>query len=133
MAQRISPRLTAKQGRDFAFAVGGAFALFAVIALWRHHPVSWRIFGATGSALLVAGLVVPERLGPVQRAWMTLGRVLSRITTPIFMGAIYFLVLTPMGLALRLSGRNPVRHEADEGSFWFTPASSGASSMTRQF
>ena len=133
MAKRISPRLTVKEGRDFAFAVGGAFALLAAIAYWRHHPVSWRVFGAVASPLLVAGVAVPDRLGSVQRAWMAFGHVLSRITTPIFMGAIYFLVLTPMGLAMRLSGRNPVRHEADEGSFWFTPASGGASNMKRQF
>ncbi|CAN5280029.1 hypothetical protein BH09GEM1_BH09GEM1_46010 [soil metagenome] len=133
MAEGIPARLTSKEGRDFAFPVGGAFALLAAIAFWRHHPVSWRVFAGLAVALLVAGALIPRSLGPVQRAWMGLAHAMSKITTPIFMGAMYFLILTPMGLVMRLFGRNEMRHEAKEGSFWSDPPSGGRSDMDHQF
>ena len=133
MAEGIPARLTTKEGRDFAFPVGGAFALLAAIAFWRHHPVSWRVFAGLAGALLVSGALIPRSLGPVLRAWMGFAHVLSRITTPIFMGAIYFLILTPMGLGMRLFGRNAMRHDAKQDSFWSDPPSGGRSDMEHQF
>ena len=54
------------------------------------------MLGALGGALALAGLVVPRDLGPVERAWMGLAHPISKVTTPIFMGVMYFLVLTPI-------------------------------------
>jgi hypothetical protein len=49
---------------------------------------------------------------------MKLAHALSRITTPIFMGIVYFVVLTPAGLIRRTFGRNPLVHAAENGSYW---------------
>ena len=133
MAEGIQARLTQKEGRAFAFPVGGAFALVAAIAFVRHHPASWRVFTGIAVALVGAGALVPTSLGPVQRAWMGLAHGMSKITTPIFMAVIYFLVLTPIGLGMRLLGRNPMRHEAKQGTFWSDPPSGGRSDMEHQF
>lgn len=67
--------------------------------------------------LVLGGLLVPDRLGPIQRAWMLLALAISRVTTPILMSLVYFLVLTPTGLLMRLLGRNPIRHVGEE-SVW---------------
>lgn len=133
MAERIPARLTTQEGRAFAFPVGGAFALLAAIAFWRHHPASWRVFAGLAGALLIAGALVPRSLGPVSRGWMGFAHGLSRITTPIFMGVMYFLILTPMGLVMRLFGRDAMKHEAIDGSFWIEPPSGGRSDMEHQF
>jgi hypothetical protein len=133
LAAGIPARLTTKEGRDFAFPVGGAFALLAAIAFWRHHPVSWRVFAALAVSLLIAGALVPRSLGPVYRGWMGFAHVLSKITTPIFMGVIYFLILMPIGLGMRLFGRNAMRHPDVQGTFWSDPPSGGRSNMEHQF
>ncbi|MDQ2666805.1 MAG: SxtJ family membrane protein [Gemmatimonadota bacterium] len=133
MAEGIPARLTTKEGRDFAFSVGGAFTLLSGVAFWRHHPVSWRVFASLAAALFMAGALVPRSLGPVSRAWMGFAHVLSKITTPIFMAVIYFVILTPMGLVMRLFGRNAMRHEATQDSFWTDPPSGGRSDMEHQF
>lgn len=73
---------------------------------------------ALGGVLALAGLVVPARLGPVHRTWMGLAQLLSQVTTPVFMGVVYFLILTPTGGIMRLFGRNPIRRLLSEGSFW---------------
>ncbi len=134
MAAGVPARLTAAQGRRFGLTVGGAFLMFAAIALWRGHPTSTTVFGALGGTLALAGLVIPTLLGPVERAWMQLAHVLSKVTTPIVMGVMYLLVLTPVGLLRRTLGGNPIMHASKGGTYWKSrPAGSRASNLRRQF
>jgi len=44
--------------------------------------------------------------------------LLSRVTTPVFLGIVYFLILTPTGGIMRLLGKNPIRRRLSDGSFW---------------
>jgi hypothetical protein len=126
--------LTAAQGRRFAFPVGGAFLALAALLLWRGRPTIAYGFGGLGLALLLAGLVVPTRLGPIERAWMAFAERLSRITTPILMTAVFFLVLTPIAFVARLAGHRPLTRRLDSGGFW-VPRAEGTrrSDLERQF
>jgi hypothetical protein len=133
LAEGIPARLTAREGRRFGFIVGAAFTVLAGIAWWRGHTVSWKVLGALGGMLLLAGAVIPGRLGPVQRGWMAFARLLSKVTTPIFMGIVFFLVITPIALIMRAFGRRPMKHEEKDGSFWVQSPSGGRSDMERQF
>lgn len=80
-------------------------------------------------------MAVPGKLGPVYRAWMGLAHLLSKVTTPIFMGIVYFLVLTPVGLALRLLGRRPLSRASGDHGYWIDRSQDTArrGSMERQF
>jgi hypothetical protein len=129
----IPARLTAKEGRRFAFTVGTAFLVLAAISLWRGHILPPRVLGALGAGLLLAGLTVPGRLGGVYRAWMGLANAMSKVTAPIMVGAVYFAVITPMGCLMRICGRNPVRHRERSGSFWVAASSGGRSNLDNQF
>ncbi len=118
MARRVRARLTAGEGRRFGLTVGGAFLVLAAVAWWRGRVPAAAVTGAIGATLALAGLIVPTHLGPVERAWMRVAHALSRITTPIVMAAMYFLVLTPVGAARRAFGGNPLEHEATDAGFW---------------
>lgn len=134
MAARVSAGLTAAQGRRFGLTVGGAFAVLAAITWWRGHQLTMYVFGSLGSVLILAGLIVPTYLGPVERAWMALAHAISKVTTPIVMSVIYFLVLTPVGLIRRVTSGNSLVHEAAASGFWKQrQAGSRRSSMERQF
>lgn len=113
-----SPPYTAATGRRFAFTLCGAFAVLGLIAFLRHREVTWNVMAILSVALGIAGLAVPARLQPVERAWMGLAHLLSKITTPIFMGIVYFLILTPFAFVRRLAGGNPMRHKLDGDSYW---------------
>ena len=105
MAERISTRLSAKEGRSFGLTVGGAFAVLGALLWWRgrsHTLIG--VFESVAVALMVAALLAPAHLGPVQRAWMKLAETISKVTTPIFMGIVYFVVVTPMGFIRRRLG-----------------------------
>ncbi len=82
----------------------------------------------------VAGFVIPTLLGPVERAWMQLAHLISRVTTPIVMGVMYLFVLTPVGLLRRTLGSNPMVHKPEGGTYWKArPEGSRAGNLTRQF
>jgi hypothetical protein len=132
LAERVPARLSPAEGRKFGLTVGAAFAVLAGITWWRDHELLLRAFAGISGALILAGLVVPARLGPVFRAWMGLALLISRVTTPIFLAIVYFLVIAPVGLLMRLLGRNPLRHEPEGGSLWLSrPKERGT--MSNQF
>jgi hypothetical protein len=65
---------------------------------------------------------------------MGLARALSRVTTPVFMGIVYFLVLTPIGILRRLLGSTPVKHAPVDDSYWHTrPEERRRGNLHRQF
>ena len=123
---------TSSQGRKFGVTVGLAFAVLATISWWRGHHYPVYVLGTLGAVLILAGLSIPSRLGPVERGWMQLAVLISKVTTPVFMGVVYFLVLLPVGLVMRAFGRNAVRHEPVNDSYW-APRSDARGSMLNQF
>ncbi len=134
MARAVPARLTAAAGRRFAFTVGTAMLVLAGIVAWRGaRPVAWTL-GGIGGALLAAGLVAPTRLGPVERAWYAFAAAISKVTTPIIMGVLYFVIITPFGLVMRALGRNPLVRSQPGGSAWVRRAAGERrSDLERQF
>jgi hypothetical protein len=118
MEKTDSTGLTAAEGRRFAFTMAAAFAVLGGIAQWRGRERVALVFAVLAGLFLIAGLVVPSRLGPVERAWMGLARAISRVTTPIFMGIVYFVVLTPTGLLRRALTRHTLSPARSAKTFW---------------
>jgi hypothetical protein len=134
MAAGVPARLTAAEGRKFGLTVGLAFAAFGGIALWRGRATVATVLLALGATLVLAGLVVPTRLGPVERAWMRLAHLISKVTTPIFMGIVYFVVMTPIGFLRRRMG-SPIVARTGNESRWAvrTADESPRTQMEHQF
>lgn len=105
---RMEHQPTTKDLRQFGLLVGG---VFAVIGLWpvvvRDESPRWWAM-ALGSLLIVLGAVVPQSLKQVHAGWMKVGHVLGSINTKIILGIIYYLLITPMGLVMRLMGKDPM-------------------------
>ena len=134
MERSVPARLSRSEGRRFAFPVGLAFVFLAGILWWRAKVTLALVATGLGGSLLVAGLVMPTRLGPIYRAWMAMAVAISKVTTPIFMGVVYFIVMTPIGLARRTLGGNPVKHAPQGDSYWKARKDgTGRSNLERQF
>jgi saxitoxin biosynthesis operon SxtJ-like protein len=132
LAQRSPARLTPREGRKFALTLAVAFGVLAGVAWWRGSPRATLIFGAVAGAFVLGGLLVPGKLGPVYRAWMGFAHALSKVTTPIFMGVVYFLVITPIAVIRRALGGNPLRaHRGTSG--WVDRQQAPRGDLTRQF
>ncbi len=95
-----------KELRNFGLTVG---TVFVAIAFW---PVVWRgealrVWALIpGVILVVMGLSLPKTLAPVFKIWMKIGHVLGWINTRIILGAVFFLIITPMGVIMRMFGRD---------------------------
>jgi hypothetical protein len=89
---------------------------------------------APGALLMLGGAVAPGALVPVHAAWMRMALVISRFTTPVFMGLVFFVIITPVGVVLRLLGRDPLTPPRAGDSLWVErPPSARRSDLRRQF
>ena len=118
MATAASPRLTAREGRSFAWTLAAAFAVLAALFFWRDEPTAARVLGVMAVVSFVAGATVPTRLGAARRGWMALGVALSRVTTPVFFTLIYIVVLAPAGFLRRSLSRSPLARDRGAKSYW---------------
>jgi hypothetical protein len=59
--------------------------------------------------------------------------LLSKVTTPIFMGVIYFAVISPMGLVMRVAGRNPLKSGSPDTAWFTRPSDARRGVLERQF
>ena len=105
---RTNQQPTMRDLRQFGLLVGG---VFAVIGLWpvvfrSESPRLWATI--LGSLLIVLGAIAPQSLQQAHKGWMKVGHVLGSINTKIILGIIYYLLITPMGLAMRLMGKDPM-------------------------
>jgi hypothetical protein len=105
--------------RAFGATFAVLFALLGLFPLLRGgSPRAWALVAATVFAVVAA--VRPNLLKPLNRGWLALGLALHGIMTPIVMGAIFLLVITPIGLLMRAFGRDALRRRFDPAaeSYW---------------
>jgi hypothetical protein len=105
--------ITTRTLRSFGLLVGGAFAVIGLWPrVWRGEPP--RLWALALAVLLVGfGLVLPRALRHPYRGWMALGHALGWINSRILLGLVFYLIVTPMGIVMRLSGRDPMRRGFD--------------------
>ncbi len=125
--------LTRSELRKFGLTVGIAFGVLAGIVTWRGHETASLVLASIGGVLIAGGLIAPAALGPVQRAWMGLAHAISKVTTPVFMSIVYYLVLMPVGVLRRTLGSHPLRHPEHAGSFWADRSADEHNDLRRQF
>ena len=130
---RLGERYTAAAGRRFGWTIGVALLVLAAVARWRHHPTSSAMLAITGGLALAAGLLVPSALGPVERAWMKVALIISKVTTPVFMGITYFVVLMPIGMVRRMTVGKALVHRIGPDGYWADRRESPRSTLSRQF
>ena len=99
--------------RSFGWLFTG---LLLLAGAWHTQP--WLIGLAALTALITA--LRQQWLTPLNRAWMKLGDLLGRVVSPIVLGAIFFLVFMPVGLVMRMAGRDAMkrRWERAAPTYW---------------
>lgn len=122
MAEHEIPELDRKGLREFGLVTGGIvaglFGLFFPWLLGRSIPLwPWIVFGVLG----VWGLIAPLSLRPVYRGWMRFGLMLSKVTTPLIMGIVFFVVITPVALILKIVGNDPMARKFDDSESYRVP------------
>lgn len=129
------PELDRKGLREFALVTSAVIVgLFGLLLPWL-FDLDWPTWPWILAGILVAwGFIAPMALQPVYKVWMRFGLILSRITTPIIMGLVFFLVITPTGLIRRLLSADPMARNFDDGESYRVPSKKApAKNMERPF
>lgn len=93
-----------KQLRNFGLILAsGLGLLFGIIPLIRHHDLHTIPLMIAGF-ILALSFIKASLLKVIYKPWMKIGHVLGWINTRIILGVIYFLLITPIGLVMRLFG-----------------------------
>ncbi len=129
--------------RGFGLTVGGILLAIAAartgLHLWHDAQPGWMevVLAAVGALLLGFGLVAPDRLAPLNRAWTALGLLLFKVVSPVALGLIYLTTIVPIGLLMRVTGRDLLHLKFDRqaGSYWVVrdPPGPAPQTMTQQF
>jgi len=124
--------------RAFGLVIAAFFAIIALRPLLhdvRATPLWWAL--AVAAAFLLIAFAAPAALRPLNRLWTRLGVLLSRLVTPIVLALLFYGVVTPVAVLMRLFGKDPLklRPAPEADSYWIArpPPSPPPSSMQQQF
>ena len=122
--------------RSFGLVMAAVLLLVALGPLRHGHTPRWWALAVAVMFALVA-LAKPALLARLNRLWMKLGILLGKVVSPIALGILFYAVLTPMAVVIRLTGKDPLRLKLDPGadSYWILrkPPGPPPDSMTNQF
>jgi hypothetical protein len=105
--------------RRFGFTMGIALGVLAsLVFFFGDHPGRAAILGAFGAALLLSAWLTPRVLGPIQKGWMAFAFALGWIMSRALLSVFFFVAVTPVGLLVRLFGKNPLEARDVDGSYW---------------
>src|SRR5437764_5704803 len=71
--------------RSFGLVMAAGFAVIASLSMWREGR-AWPALSTIATVFLVAALLVPAALNPLNRAWTKLGILLHKLLNPVVMG-----------------------------------------------
>ena len=111
------------------------FVVFLLIAL---YPLSYdgeiRLWSLIISVIfLILGLLDSKILAPLNKIWFKFGILLGKIVSPLIMGIIFFLVVTPIGLIMRLLGKDVLNLKYNKNKSYWIEKNGPKSKMKNQF
>ena len=111
------------------------FIVFLLIALYPlTHSEEIRVWSIIISLIfLVLGLLNSKILTPLNKLWFKIGILLGKIVSPLIMGIIFFLVVTPIGLIIRFFGKDVLNLKYNNNKSYWIEKNGTKSKMKNQF
>ena len=111
------------------------FIVFLLIAIWpviNSEPIRiWSIIIST--LFLILGITNSKILTHLKRGWIKLGEILGKVVAPIIMGFIYFIIITPIGILMRLFGKDLLNIKLNKNKSYWIKREKNINTMKRQF
>lgn len=110
------PALDSKGLRKFGFTTGAIIVvLFVVFFPWVFDAATMPVWPWVIAGLLwVPALFVPKSLQPVYTTWMRIGHAIGWVNTRIILGLVFYILVLPMGLIMRMFGKDPMARKYDK-------------------
>jgi hypothetical protein len=123
--------------RSFGFMFAGIFTLLSCYKAYHEAELfvvyAWLVIGL---AVGFAAIFSPSFLSPFNSAWMKLGDLMGKVISPLVLGIIFFILITPTAVLTRLFGRNELRlNFTNSKSYWIdrSPPGPERDSFKNQF
>ena len=111
------------------------FVVFIIIAFWpvlkSEAPRIWSVIIAI--IFLLLGIFNSKLLTPLKILWIKFGEILGRFISPLVMAVIYFAIITPIGIFMRLLGKDLLNMKSLKKNSYWIKRESKIKSMKRQF
>ena len=109
--------------------------IFAAVAFWPLLNLGeirvWSVI--VSSIFLLLGLINSKLLYPLNLIWVKFGELIGKIVAPLVMALIFFIILTPIGLFLRLIGKDLLNVKLNNNKTYWIKRDKKPGSMKRQF
>ena len=111
------------------------FIVFLAIAFWPPlNGNDTRLWSLLVSFIFLAlSFLKPQLLSPLNLAWIKFGELLGRIIAPIVMALIFFFILTPLSLIIRLFGKDLLKLKISQKDTYWIKRDTNINSMDKQF
>ena len=118
--------------RSFGIVFSIFFLLVAFYPLLNDGPVYyWSLL--ISLTFLILGLLNSKILSPLNRLWFKFGILLGKVVAPIVMGIIFFLVITPISILLKIFGKDVLKLKFNKNKTYWINKNDPKSSMKKQF
>ena len=111
------------------------FVVFLIVAIYPLiNNADLRIWSLVITlTFLILGLINSEFLTPLNKLWFKFGLLLGRLISPIIMGIIFFFVVTPIGLIMKIFGKDVLNLKKNNAKSYWIKKNSPISKMKNQF
>ena len=108
-----------KDLRKFGITVGSVLVVLAIVFYFLDRSY-FIYFGAAGLVLIIMGFISPVILKPLNKVWMGLAVVLGWLSSRIILIVVFYLVLTPISLIAKISGKKflDLKYKTKGNSYW---------------
>ena len=118
--------------KSFGIVFFIVFFLIGIYPLFNEHNIRiWSIL--ISLVFLILGLLNSKILTPLNKLWFKFGLLLGKIISPLIMGIIFFLVVTPIGLFMRMLGKDLLNLKKNSNNSYWIEKKDPKGKMKNQF
>ena len=111
------------------------FIVFLIVSLWpllnNDQIRYWALF--VSILFLLLGIINSKVLTPLNKIWFKFGILLGKIVSPVVLAIIFFLVVTPTGLIMRMLGKDILKLKKNKNKTYWIKKENNLSNMKNQF
>ena len=128
----MEKKIKVSSNKSFGIVFSIFFLLVSVYLLLNNDPIYyWSIF--VYFIFLVLGLMNSKILSPLNLLWFKFGILLGKIVSPVVMGLIFFLVVTPISIILKIFGKDVLNLKFNNNKTYWIVKDGPKSNMKKQF
>jgi len=115
----MNKKISIKKKDNIIFGITFS-VVFLIVALWPLlDGLNFRMWSLiTSAAFVMISFTIPNVFTYLNLFWIKLGYFLGKIISPIVMGIVFFIIVTPIGLLLRLFGKDILRLKRNKKTYW---------------